>query len=121
MQQAKQWAQAIKRDVVALWLAARDPRVPWPAKLVAASVAAYALSPIDLIPDIIPILGYLDDLILIPLGIMLAVPLVPPLLMAEFRVAAAQAQRSISRAAAVTIILLWVAVFVIVGWIIWRR
>lgn len=66
------WARAAKRDVLALWLARRDPRVPWPAKLLAALVAAYALSPIDLIPDFIPVLGQLDDLILIPLGIVLA-------------------------------------------------
>ena len=65
----KQWARALKRDVVALWIAGRDRRVPWHAKAVAAAVAAYALSPIDLIPDFIPVLGYLDDLILVPLGI----------------------------------------------------
>jgi uncharacterized membrane protein YkvA (DUF1232 family) len=79
------WARRIKRDVVALWLAARDPRVPLLAKIVAALVAAYALSPIDLIPDFIPVLGYLDDVIIVPLGILLAVKLVPPELMAEFR------------------------------------
>jgi uncharacterized membrane protein YkvA (DUF1232 family) len=67
------WARGIKRDVMALWLAARDPRTPWYAKAVAATVAAYALSPIDLIPDFIPVLGYLDDLIIVPLGIVLAV------------------------------------------------
>ena len=60
----------IKRDVVALWIAARDPRVPLTAKLVAGTVAAYALSPIDLIPDFIPVLGYLDDIIIVPLGIL---------------------------------------------------
>ena len=58
----------IKRDVVALWIAARDPRVPWYAKALAMAIAAYALSPIDLIPDFIPVLGYLDELILLPLG-----------------------------------------------------
>ena len=71
--------------MIALHLAARDPRVPWPAKAVAACVAAYALSPIDLIPDFVPVLGYLDDLVVVPLGILLAVKLVPPDLMAEFR------------------------------------
>ncbi|RWX32769.1 DUF1232 domain-containing protein, partial [Rhizobium leguminosarum] len=74
---AKNWAKSLKRDIVALWLAARDPRVPWHAKVVAGAVAAYALSPIDLIPDFIPILGYLDDLLILPLGIMLAIRLVP--------------------------------------------
>jgi len=69
---AKRWARGITRDTVALWLAARDPRVPWYAKAAAGAVAAYALSPVDLIPDFIPVIGYLDDLLIVPLGIMLA-------------------------------------------------
>lgn len=81
----RHWARTIKRDVVALYLAARDPRVPWYAKAVAACVAAYALSPIDLIPDFIPVLGYLDDVIIVPLGILLTVRLVPAHVMAELR------------------------------------
>ena len=81
----KAWAKQLKRDVVALWIAARDSRVPWYAKLVSGMVAAYALSPIDLIPDFIPIFGYLDDLIIVPLGILLAVRLIPVVLMQEFR------------------------------------
>ena len=81
-------AAAIKRDVHALYLAARDPRVPWYAKAVAVAVAGYAISPIDLIPDFIPVLGQLDDLVIVPLGIVLAVRLVPPALMKEFRDAA---------------------------------
>ncbi|TIW39666.1 MAG: DUF1232 domain-containing protein [Mesorhizobium sp.] len=85
MVSAKQWARAIKRDVVALWIAARDPRVPWYAKATAGAVAAYALSPVDLIPDFIPIIGYLDDLIIVPLGIMAAVRMIPAALMEEFR------------------------------------
>ena len=106
--QAKAWARGIKRDVVALWLAARDPRVTWRAKAVAASVAAYALSPIDLIPDFIPVLGYLDDLIIVPLGIMLAVRMVPGALMAEFRaLAAARSLRPAGWAGAVAIIAIW--------------
>lgn len=88
-QKAKSWAGAIKRDVFALWIAARDPRVPWLAKLTARCVAAYALSPIDLIPDFIPMFGYLDDFILVPLGLMLAVRLVTERLMAEFGATAA--------------------------------
>lgn len=68
---AKSWARGTKRDVVALWISARDPRTPAIAKVVAACVAAYALSPVDLIPDFIP-LGYLDDLLIVPLGILLA-------------------------------------------------
>jgi uncharacterized membrane protein YkvA (DUF1232 family) len=85
LQVAKSWAREVKRDVVALYLAARDPRTPLIAKLVAAGVAAYALSPIDLIPDFIPVLGYLDELVILPLGILLVVRLIPPELMAEFR------------------------------------
>jgi len=104
------WARGIKRDVVALWLAARDRRVPFHAKAVAAAVAAYALSPIDLIPDFIPVIGYLDDLLIVPLGIMLAVRMVPPALMAEFRAAAtARLQRPVSRAGAAAILALWCA------------
>ena len=73
LSEAKQWARALKRDVVALWIAARDPRTPWYAKVAAGVVAAYALSPIDLIPDFVPVLGYLDDIVIVPLGIALAV------------------------------------------------
>jgi uncharacterized membrane protein YkvA (DUF1232 family) len=84
----RQWARTLRRDVLALYLAARDPRVPWYAKAVAACVAVYALSPIDLIPDVIPILGYLDDLVLVPLGIWVAIRLMPPSLLEEHRQAA---------------------------------
>src|SRR5512145_2166648 len=73
----RQWARTVRREVLMLYLAARDPRVPWYAKVVAACVAAYALSPIDLIPDFIPVLGYLDDVIIVPLGIVLAMRLIP--------------------------------------------
>ena len=79
----------IKRDVAALYGAARDPRVPWYAKALAIVVASYALSPIDLIPDFIPVLGYLDDIVLVPLGIYFAVKLIPPEIMAEHRELAA--------------------------------
>jgi len=93
---ARHWARRIKRDTCALYLAVRDPRTPWYAKLVAACVVAYAFSPIDLIPDFIPILGYLDDVIIVPLGIMLALNLIPPAVMAECR-AAADANRPSSK------------------------
>jgi uncharacterized membrane protein YkvA (DUF1232 family) len=88
LERVRQWARTLKRDVLALYLAARDPRVPWYAKAVAACVAVYALSPIDLIPDFIPILGYLDDLLIVPLGIWLAIRLIPPSLLEEHRQAA---------------------------------
>jgi uncharacterized membrane protein YkvA (DUF1232 family) len=105
------WARRIKRDVTAIYLAARDPRVPWYAKAVALCVAGYALSPIDLIPDFIPILGYLDDLIIVPLGILLVVRLIPSEILAEYRViAAASAERPTSRSAAAIIIAIWVGV-----------
>ena len=121
LDRVKQWAQDIVRDVTALWLAARDPRVPWLAKAVAACVAAYALSPIDLIPDFIPVIGYLDDLLLVPLGILLAVRLVPPDLMAEFRAAAMGRRKPVSRAGAVVIVSIWLACTAIAGWIAWVK
>jgi uncharacterized membrane protein YkvA (DUF1232 family) len=104
------WALALRRDAHAVWLAARDPRTPWIAKAVALAVAAYAFSPIDLIPDFVPVLGYLDDLILVPAGLWLALKLVPPEVLAEHRAAAeAAARRPVSRAAAVAVVLAWVA------------
>jgi uncharacterized membrane protein YkvA (DUF1232 family) len=117
----KAWARNLKRDVVALWLAARDPRVPLPAKLVAGLVAAYALSPIDLIPDFIPVLGLLDDLVLVPLGLWLALRLIPPTIMADLRQQADQRQRPVSRAGLLLVILLWAALALLLaqylGWL----
>ena len=104
------WARRLKRDVIALWLAARDPRTPLGAKLVAGAVAAYALSPIDLIPDFIPVLGYLDDLIIVPAGIWLALKLIPAELMDELRAEAEQrATRPTSRGAMIVIVFVWIA------------
>jgi uncharacterized membrane protein YkvA (DUF1232 family) len=118
----KDWARAIKRDVHAIYLAARDPRVPWYAKALALCVAGYALSPIDLIPDFIPVIGYLDDLVIVPLGILAVVKLIPPEIMAEHRAAAAVAsERPISRVAAVVIVLLWIGSMALVGWLIYRH
>jgi uncharacterized membrane protein YkvA (DUF1232 family) len=109
MRRLKAWALTLTRDVHALYLAGRDPRVPWYAKAVAIAVAGYALSPIDLIPDFIPLLGYLDDLILVPGGILLVIWLIPPAIMAEHRKRAARAAHPpLSRRAAATIILIWV-------------
>ncbi|WP_018900251.1 YkvA family protein [Rhizobium sp. 2MFCol3.1] len=113
---AKLWAKSLKRDIVALWLAARDRRVPWYAKAVAGGVAAYALSPIDLIPDFIPVLGYLDDLLIVPLGITLAVRLVPSDVMAELRAdAAARLERPSSRAGLIVILAIWLCCIIFVG------
>ena len=100
----------MKTDILALWIAARDRRTRSAAKWIAAIVAAYALSPIDLIPDFIPILGYMDDLLIVPIGIVLAVRLIPEPLMAEFRTEASRrTNRPTSVTAAVAIILLWLA------------
>lgn len=85
LDQLKQQAKRLKIELYALYLAYRDPRVPWYAKIFAACVVAYAFSPIDLIPDFIPVLGYLDDLILIPLGIKLALKMIPPQIMSKYR------------------------------------
>lgn len=118
----KQWARDLKREVVALWIAARDPRTPISARIVAAMVAGYALSPIDLIPDFIPVLGLLDDLLIVPLGILLAVRLIPPALMAEFRLAAqARDGRPRSILAAGAIILIWLAVPGLLAMLVLRR
>jgi len=115
-------AHALKRETHALYLAARDPRTPWHAKLVVAVVVAYALSPIDLIPDFIPVLGYLDDLILLPLGIFLALRLIPAAVLAEARDAAQQARGNLakSRVAAIVIILVWLTAAMVVGAIVLR-
>jgi uncharacterized membrane protein YkvA (DUF1232 family) len=117
MSTLRNWARKIKRDVHAVYLAAHDPRTPWYAKALAVCVAGYALSPIDLIPDFIPVLGYLDDAIIVPLGILAVVKLIPPEVMAEHREAAAlAADRPVSRTAAVVIACIW---FASVGLAVW--
>lgn len=120
--QMKQWARLIKRDVHAIYLASRDPRVPWCAKILGIAVAAYALSPIDLIPDFIPILGYLDDLVIVPLGIALVVKLIPLDVMAENRELAAAAQdRPVSTVGGVVIIVVWILAVCLIGWLVYNR
>ena len=117
----KEWARSLKRDVHAIYLAARDPRTPWYAKALAVCVAGYALSPIDLIPDFIPILGYLDELVILPLGILAVVRLIPPDVMAEKRErAAAAAESPVSRTAAVVIVFIWAASIALTGWLAYR-
>ena len=113
------WARAFGRDVVALWLAARDPRVPWHAKALAAAVAAYALSPIDLIPDFIPLLGYLDDLLIVPLGILLAVRLIPEAILAELRERAVEQGRPVSRAGLAMVVAIWLGAALMALWMVW--
>jgi uncharacterized membrane protein YkvA (DUF1232 family) len=114
----KSWAQRLKRDSHAIYLASRDPRVPWYAKALAIAVAAYALSPIDLIPDFIPVVGYLDDLLIVPLGIWLVVQLIPDEVMAECRAKAdAATQQPVSRAGMIAIIAVWIVAAMTFGWI----
>ncbi|HLO33712.1 MAG TPA: YkvA family protein [Anaerolineales bacterium] len=110
LDQLKTRAQALKREVFAVYIAAADPRTPWYAKALIFFIVAYALSPIDLIPDFVPILGYLDDLILIPGGIWLAIRLIPPEVMAEARTAAAtrEVNRSAGKIGMVIIVLIWI-------------
>ena len=107
----RQRARRLKAEIYALYLAYRDPRVPWYARLFAAGVVAYAFSPIDLIPDFIPVIGFLDDLILVPLGILLALRMIPPAVMAECRQRAAETLREggpTNWLAAGVIIAIWV-------------
>ena len=107
----KDRARRLKAEVFALYLAYRDPRVPWHARVFAAIVVGYAFSPIDLIPDPIPVLGYLDDLVLIPLGVALAVKMVPAPVLAECREEArrrAAEGRPVNRVAAAVIVAVWV-------------
>lgn len=117
----RRFAAGLMRETLALWFAARDPRTPLTAKLLAGLVAAYALSPIDLIPDFIPVLGYLDDLLIIPAGIWLALKLVPVEVMAECRERAAawqarQVGKPVSRLGAALVVLFWI----VVGLLVWR-
>ncbi|PTQ79690.1 YkvA family protein [Nitrosomonas ureae] len=107
----KLYAYQLKKEIFALYFASRDPRTPWHAKLVVIAVVAYAFSPIDLIPDFIPILGYLDDLILLPLGIALAIKLIPHSVLNDCRILAAESMKNekpVNWIAAVIIVLIWI-------------
>ena len=112
MRSLKQLAKQLKKETYAVYLASIDQRVPWYARVLAGFTVAYAFSPIDLIPDFIPILGYLDDLIIVPLGIWLVLKMIPPAVLAECREkAAAEIERGkpINRAAAAVIIAIWIS------------
>ena len=118
----EKWVSVLKQDTYALYLASRDRRVPWAAKIVLIVVAAYALSPIDLIPDFIPVFGYLDDMILLPLGIALAIKLIPDEVWEECRAEARTRLNSDlprSRTAAIVIVTIWFAAICVVVWVIW--
>ncbi len=122
VERLKRWAGRLKSEVYVLYLAYKDPRVPWYARLFAALVVGYAFSPIDLIPDPVPILGYLDDLLLVPLGIAIAVRMIPRHVLAECRERAQTlAARPVNRIAAVAVVSVWVAlaalaVFLMMRW-----
>ncbi len=112
LEELRQRARHLKTETFALYLAARHPRTPWYAKLLVAGIVAYAFSPIDLIPDFVPILGYLDDLILIPMGIAVAIKLVPAPVLAECRARAQETMRNgkpVSRTTGTVIVVVWVA------------
>jgi uncharacterized membrane protein YkvA (DUF1232 family) len=111
-----QRARQLKAETWALALAVRDPRTPWYAKLLVAGIVAYACSPIDLIPDFVPVLGYLDDLVLLPLGIAWALHLIPPAVLVECRVRAQEAiqdGKPVSWVAGAIIVILWLGVAVL--------
>lgn len=108
----------MRRNICALYLARRDPRIPWYARLFAAALLAYALSPIDLIPDFIPVLGYVDDLIVIPVGVILLVKMLPPQLLDEYRAKAESAEFMIAKswAGAIMIVAVWISAIAIAFW-----
>jgi uncharacterized membrane protein YkvA (DUF1232 family) len=119
-------ARRLWREIRTLSLAGRDPRTPWYAKVVALGVVAYALSPLDLIPDVIPILGYLDDLVLVPLGLILALRLIPPAVLADARARAEaldDAPRRARWAGAAIVVALWVLAVAVSVWLLvrWKR
>lgn len=119
LESLKHRARILKRDTIAVWYAAKDKRTPWYARALALLIAAYALSPIDLIPDFIPVLGYLDDLLLIPAGIALCLKLIPAEVMSDARIAG---EKSLAKPAAwwitALIILAWLAIVGLVFWLI---
>lgn len=118
----RRWAQQLKRDVVTVYFAARHPATPRWLRLLALLVAAYALSPIDLIPDFVPLLGYVDDLLLLPLGLLLVLRCLPPAVLAACREQAAQLlTRPRSHRAAVVIVGLWLGSALALAWYYWPR
>ena len=115
------WAKELKQQTLVVYFAARDPRTPWLVRVFALFIAAYALSPIDLIPDFIPILGYLDDLVIVPLGLMLVLRRVPHEVMLDARAKAAIAvDRPVGRAMAAVIVAIWVVAIGGLGLWVWQ-
>ena len=125
IERIKNKAAELKREIFALYLAARDPRTPWYAKVFVLCVVAYAVSPIDLIPDLIPVLGYIDDLLLLPLGIYIAIKLIPQAIMTDCRARATSTRESLPRNwyAAIAVVVVWLAaavllVYCVIGWVL---
>ncbi len=119
----KQWARHLKKETYALYFAYRDPRVPWYAKLLVAFVVAHTFSPIDLIPDFIPVLGHLDDLIITPLGLALALRLIPAEVMAEARTKAESSLvegKNVSRVGLLIVISIWLAGLILVAFVLMK-
>lgn len=117
----RSWARELKRSTLVVYFAARDARTPWWVRVLALLVAAYALSPIDLVPDFIPVLGYVDDLLIVPLGVLLVLKLIPPEVgRAAKERALAVADKPTSRVVAVVIVAIWVAVAGLLGLWVWR-
>lgn len=115
LERLKRWAGELKAQVVTLWICRRHPDTPWSAKLLAGLVVAYAFSPIDLIPDFVPVLGYLDDLLIVPFGVYLAIRLIPPYVVASARIEAdaglaARTAKPANYWAAGVIVFVWIAV-----------
>ncbi|NJK68238.1 MAG: DUF1232 domain-containing protein [Microcoleus sp. CSU_2_2] len=122
MQSLKQFARKLKKETYAIYLASIDPRVPWYARVLAGVTVAYAFSPIDLIPDFIPILGYLDDLIIVPLGIWLVIKMIPPAVLAECRQKAIMEidrSKPTNQATAAVIVAIWFGLGILA--IIWLK
>jgi len=123
VQKLRDWARHLKAETLALYLAARDPRTPWYTRLLVAGIVAYALSPIDLIPDFVPVLGLLDEIVLLPLGIAFALRMIPAEVMADAR-GRAQAELAgetpRSRAAAVVVIAIWFGAIALASVVAWR-
>ena len=121
IQRLESWARRLKVEVYALYLAYKDPRVPWYARVFVAVVVGYAFSPIDLIPDPVPVLGYLDDLILIPLGVALAIRMIPAPVLAECRKKARDAKdRPVSKVGALVVVIVWLALAALAVWLVAR-
>lgn len=121
MSRLRKWARELKHQTLVVYFAARDPRTPWFARLLALGIAAYALSPIDLIPDFIPVLGYLDDLVIVPLGLMLVLRLIPADVLASSRAKAGDtADKPASPAMAAIIVAIWIIAMAALGLWAWR-